>query len=73
MALWDPGTMQRQLPPAAGTNVVRGIRGAGAPVDGVTGAGVVDKGWQYVDTATGNTYVNTGTRAAPVWNGVALV
>lgn len=66
--LWDPGTMQRVLPPPAG--MVRAIRGAGAPVDGVTGKNVVDRGWHYVDTLTGYTYLNYGTKAAPEWHGV---
>jgi hypothetical protein len=44
------------------------ISGSGAPTDGVTGAGQVEKGWAYIDDTTGNAYLNSGTRAAPVWN-----
>jgi hypothetical protein len=48
------------------------LLGAGAPVDGVTGAGVTDKGVFYRDTVTGFYYENLGTLAVPEWHGVIL-
>lgn len=43
--------------------------GSGAPVDGIagTGAGVTGKGSMYVDSASGEVYLNTGTLASPTW------
>lgn len=47
--------------------LVMDISGAGAPVDGTTGAGVAGKGCTYKDTTNGVAYINTGTTAATVW------
>lgn len=43
--------------------------GSGAPTDGVagTGAGNTGKGSEYVDSASGERYLNTGTKASPTW------
>lgn len=74
--LWDPGTMQRVLPPPVGTTNARAIRYAGVPVDGApgvgTGAGVVDRGWQCVNTLTGDTYTNAAARPNVEWHGVII-
>lgn len=45
------------------------LQAAGAPVDGVTGVGVVGPGEKYYDTANGVEYLNTGTLLAPVYSG----
>lgn len=47
--------------------------GAGAPVDGTTGAGKAGPGSIYVDHTPGALYINTGTKASPVWNNVGAV
>lgn len=46
------------------------IVGAGIPVDGVsgTGAGIAGPGSLYIRTATVKLYINTGTKASPVWS-----
>lgn len=52
------------------------FQGAGAPVDGTTGAGDANVGSQYTDRSTGDVYINVGTKASPVWaltGGAALV
>ena len=48
--------------------------GSGAPTDGTSGTGVTNagKGSSYYDTATGYVYINTGTKASPVWSLSAL-
>lgn len=45
------------------------ITGAGAPVNGVTGTGVVSLGWVYTDTTTGYDWkmVQPGTTNNPQW------
>jgi len=43
------------------------ISGTGAPSDGVTGAGVAEKGSIYARTSNGAQYYNTGTKASPTW------
>lgn len=43
------------------------IVGTGVPIDGTTGKNIVGLGGFYVDSATGNWYVNTGTKTSPVW------
>src|SRR5678809_1416486 len=50
------------------------VADSGAPTDGTsgTGAGLLGIGSTYTDTATGNKYVNTGTKASPVWTIVAI-
>lgn len=45
----------------------RPLFGAGAPVDGTTGAGQSPPGSHYVDTTNALAYVNRGTKASPVW------
>lgn len=47
---------------------------SGAPTDGTsgTGANFAGRGSTYVDTATGNKYLNTGTKASPVWTILAV-
>lgn len=52
----------------AGTSPMASISGAGAPVDGVTGVGVADKGTFYFDETNAQWYTNTGSAAAPVWS-----
>jgi hypothetical protein len=47
--------------------------GSGAPVNSTTGAGVAEKGSQYVRTSNGAVYTNTGTKAAPTWTLVGTV
>lgn len=44
--------------------------GSGTPTDGTSGTGVnnAGKGSSYFDTATGYMYLNTGTKASPVWS-----
>jgi len=55
------------------------LAGSGAPVDytdgdpAATGEGVAAIGSFYTDTATGNLYVNTGTKAEPIWQQLAFV
>lgn len=41
--------------------------GDGAPIDGVTGKGVLGAGSTYMDTSKGFLYSNTGTVDNPVW------
>lgn len=60
----------RVWPVLLGSVAASGLRGAGVPVDGVTGANVSAVGTGYVDTNTGINYLNYGTLAAPVWHGV---
>lgn len=43
---------------------------AGAPTDGVTGAGVLSKGALLRDTTNAVLYINTGTKATPAWTKV---
>lgn len=45
------------------------VAGSGVPVDGTTGTGanLTDKGSTYVDIATGNKYLQKGTKASPAW------
>jgi hypothetical protein len=45
----------------------------GAPTNSVTGAGVAGKGSQICNYATGEWYVNYGTKAAPTWAPHALI
>lgn len=46
------------------------LSGAGAPTNGVTGAGTAEIGSRYTDTTTGYDYINLGTKAVPDWHGV---
>lgn len=48
---------------------VVGVTVAGVPVDGVagTGVGVAGIGSQATDITNGDIYINTGTKASPVW------
>lgn len=43
---------------------------SGAPTDGTsgTGAGFAGPGSTYTDISTGAKYINTGTKASPVWS-----
>lgn len=49
------------------------LDGAGAPVDGTTGAGKAGPGSIYLDNTGGAAYVNTGAKASPVWNSLGAV
>jgi len=49
------------------------ISGSGAPSDGVTGAGVAEKGSFYVRLSNGAHYYNTGTKASPTWTLVGTI
>lgn len=51
-------------------NQVCWLEGSGVPVDGTTGTGFSAKGSMYVDVASGEWYINTGTIAASVWKAV---
>jgi hypothetical protein len=51
----------------SGPDLSKRMEGNGAPVDGVTGAGVLDKGGEYVDTTNGMHYYNVGTKAVPAF------
>jgi hypothetical protein len=52
-------------------NGVQLLSGAGAPVDGTTGAGDAGPASLYFDVTNKALYRNTGTKAAPVWNALA--
>ncbi len=54
--------------PGAAATIYK-LQGAGAPVDGLTGAGVVGVGERYFDTTNKIEYINIGTLAAPVYSG----
>lgn len=59
-------------PSGGGADPAKRMEGNGAPVDGVTGAGVLDPGGEYVDVQVGSAskglhWYNTGTKAAPVF------
>lgn len=43
------------------------LNGAGAPVDGVTGVGVLQPGYFYRNTTNGQYYTNVGTLVATVF------
>jgi hypothetical protein len=43
------------------------LTGSGAPTDAVTGAGTADPSDLYKDTTPGYVYMNTGTKASPIW------
>lgn len=43
------------------------LNGAGAPVDGTTGATFAEIGSIYIDRTNGNAYINAGTKASPTW------
>lgn len=55
------------------------LSGAGAPVDYTdgdpvaTGEGVAGPGSRYTDVTAGALYLNTGTKAEPVWEALAFV
>jgi hypothetical protein len=50
------------------------VADSGAPTSGTsgTGVGLLGIGSTYTDTATGNKYVNTGTKASPTWTIIAI-
>lgn len=52
---------------AAGTTPVARLSGAGAPTDGVTGIGLLNKGDEYMNSTNGQRYTNVGTSAATVF------
>lgn len=49
------------------SNEVCILSGAGAPVDGTTGATFAGIGSLYIDRTAGKVYINTGTKASPTW------
>ena len=49
-------------------SVIWAWQGSGAPTNAVTGAGKAGIGSIYLDTASGNLYVNTNTKASPTWS-----
>lgn len=51
-------------------NAIFDVTDTGAPVNGTsgTGVGICGQGSKYTDYATGNTYLNSGTAASPIWN-----
>lgn len=46
------------------------LKGHGAPEDGVTGAGITDRGVWYLDLDTAFQYANVGTIDVPEWHGI---
>lgn len=60
------------LPPVGGASAtIYKLQGAGPPVDGVTGVGIVNTGELYLDTTAPNAYMNVGTAAVPAYSGIA--
>jgi len=55
------------MPIAPLTGDVVMFHGAGAPVDGTTGANVAGIGSIYIRRDTGKMYINGGTKAVPAW------
>lgn len=51
----------------AGLTALYALVASGAPVNGVTGAGVSPEGSFYYDTAANQYYINTGTIGVPEW------
>lgn len=49
------------------TNEVCIFNGAGAPVDGTTGANFAGPGSLYTRTSNGELYINTGSKVSPAW------
>lgn len=65
-----PVSRTRGVVSADGGNTVGDVvkfAGAGAPTNGVTGAGFAGKGSEYTDETGGKLYVNTNTKASPTW------
>ena len=54
-------------------NGIFDLVGAGAPVNGTTGAGIGGPGSTYFDTTNKVLYVNTGTLASPTWNSFGAI
>lgn len=48
-------------------NSVFHLSGAGLPTNGTTGANLAGPGSTYVNKTSGETFVNVGTKASPVW------
>jgi hypothetical protein len=61
------GVIWAALKDQANNNVWEFV-GSGAPVNGSTGANIGGPGSTYTDVATGNIYVNLGTKASPAWS-----
>lgn len=61
--------IQGALRDAANNNVYLLVN-AGAPANGVTGAGIAGKGCLLSDITNGILYVNTNTLASPTWTKV---
>lgn len=55
------------------SNVTLPLTGAAAPTNAVTGAGFAGIGSLYVRTSNGAYYINTGTKASPVWSIIGTV
>lgn len=62
----EEATAAKAVP--SGLTAMGYITGAGAPVDGVTGAGVSPFGSFYLDSMNGQWYTNEGTKAVPAWH-----
>ncbi len=56
------------MPIVPGILNIVGFSGATTPVDGTTGANNAEKGSHYTARDTGALYINTGTKASPVWS-----
>jgi hypothetical protein len=57
-------------PPPPEFTTMKVLKGNGAPENGVTGAGITDRGDWYLDRDTGFQYSNVGTLESPEWHGV---
>jgi hypothetical protein len=70
-----PGFLQNGAGLHFGNDVVILAAMTGVPVDGTsgTGVGVAGKGSQICNYATGEWYVNYGTKASPSWAPHALI
>lgn len=63
----------KMFDPAVGDRILPVITGNGVPTNGTsgTGAGVVKKGWLYIDEDNGEVYKNTNTQASPTWTEIS--
>lgn len=62
---WGSATLQLGKVELVGN--VQIFPNAGAPTNGVTGAGVAGPGSLCIDTTNKKLYINTGTLASPAW------
>jgi hypothetical protein len=62
-----------QIPVVGTIGDVAELIGAGAPVDGMTGAMVAGPGSRYTDITNANLYINGNTKASPTWKLVTRV